>query len=191
MQVTELYNDGKVSKQMLSLARGPERRVTYYPGYYISGFRFHTLQRDENKKTQNSGIMVKGENQIDDVPWYGTLVDIVELRYTEGNRVVLFNCDWYDTARKGTGYKIDRYGIITVNTTRKLNTQEPFVLASQATQVFYVKGVKNKIWSFVVETNPRNAYEMTNDEIEPYQEAETQSQSMHAIQNDVEDNEID
>ncbi|XP_020426545.1 uncharacterized protein LOC109950821 [Prunus persica] len=148
-------------------------------------------ERDENKKTQNSGVMVKGENQIDDVPWYGTLVDIVELRYTEGNRVVLFNCDWYDTARKGTGYKIDRYGIIIVNTTRKLNTQEPFVLASQATQVFYVKGVKNKIWSFVVETNPRNAYEMTNDEIEPYQEAETQSQSMHAIQNDVEDNEID
>ncbi|VVA40424.1 PREDICTED: transposase, partial [Prunus dulcis] len=75
-RVTELYNDGKVSKQMLSLARGPERRVTYYPGYYISGFRFHTLQRDENKKTQNSGIMVKGENQVDDVPWYGTLVDI-------------------------------------------------------------------------------------------------------------------
>ncbi|KAI5328625.1 hypothetical protein L3X38_028022 [Prunus dulcis] len=143
-RVTELYNDGKVSEQMLSLARGPERRVTYYPGYYISGFRFHTLQRDENKKTQNSGIMVKGENQIDDVPWHGTLVDIVELRYTEGNRVVLFNCDWYDTAGKGT-----------------------------------------------VETNPRNAYEMTNDEIEPYQEAETQSQSMHAIQNDVEDNEID
>ncbi|CAL9001313.1 unnamed protein product [Prunus brigantina] len=135
--------------------------------------------------------MVKGENQIDDVPWYGTLVDIVELRYTKGNRVVLFNCDWYDTARKGTGYKIDRYGIITVNTTRKLNTQEPFVLASQATQVFYVKGVRNKIWSFVVETNPRNAHEMTNDEIEPYQEAETQIQSMHAIQNDVEDNEID
>ncbi|KAI5317108.1 hypothetical protein L3X38_036815 [Prunus dulcis] len=148
-------------------------------------------RRYENKKTQNSGVMVKGENQIDDVPWYGTLVDIVELHYTEGNRVVLFNCDWYGTARKGTGYKIDCYGIITVNTTYKLNTQEPFVLASQATQVFYVKGVKNKIWSFVVETNPRNAYEMTNDEIEPYQEAKTQSQSMHAIQNDVEDNEID
>ncbi|XP_021831746.1 uncharacterized protein LOC110771708 [Prunus avium] len=61
-RVTELYNDGKVSKQMLSLARGPERRVTYYLGYYISGFRFHTLQCDENKKTQNSGLMVKGEN---------------------------------------------------------------------------------------------------------------------------------
>ncbi|CAB4286343.1 unnamed protein product [Prunus armeniaca] len=63
-RVTELYNDGKVSKQMLSLARGPKRR------------------RDENKKTQNSGVMVKEENQIDDVPWYGILVDIVELRYT-------------------------------------------------------------------------------------------------------------
>ncbi|CAL2228984.1 unnamed protein product [Prunus armeniaca] len=122
--------------------------------------------------------MVKGKNQIDNVPWYGTLVDIVELHYTEGNRVVLFNCDWYDMARKGTGYKIDRYGIITVNTTRKLNTQEPFVLASQTTQ--FCRGNKSK-----------KSYETTNDEIEPYQEAETQIQSMHAIQNDVEDNEID
>ena len=58
---------------MLSLARGPKRRVTYYPGYYIIDFRFHTLQRDKNKKTQNSRVMVKTENLIDNVPWYGIL----------------------------------------------------------------------------------------------------------------------
>ncbi|KAM2327827.1 hypothetical protein ACFXTH_014358 [Malus domestica] len=190
-RIKQLYYDNKVDKQMLSLALGPERRVKYYPGYYMSGFRFHTLQRDENKKTQNCGVMVKGENQIDSVPWYGVLKDVVELRYTEGNKVVLFNCEWYDIVRKGTGYKIDRYGIISINTTRKLNTKEPFVLANQATQAFYVREIKTKAWSYVVETKPRNVYEMPNvdDDDEPYQEEEAH-RGIQANQNDDEDDEI-
>lgn len=73
---------------MLSLALGPERRVKYYPCYYMSGFKFHTLQGDENKKTQNCGVMVKGENQIDSVPWYGVLKDVVELCYTTTKRAI-------------------------------------------------------------------------------------------------------
>ncbi|CAN6714912.1 unnamed protein product [Malus baccata var. baccata] len=89
----------------------------------------------------------------------------------DGNRVVLFNCDWYDIVRKGTSYKIDRYGIISINTTSKLNTKEPFVLANQATQAFY----------------PRNVYEMPNvdDDDEPYQEEEA-----HGGIHDDEDDEI-
>lgn len=35
--------------------------------------------------------MAKGENQIDSVPWYGVLKDMVELCYIEDNRVVLFS----------------------------------------------------------------------------------------------------
>ncbi|CAN6687318.1 unnamed protein product [Malus baccata var. baccata] len=190
-RIKQLYYDNKVDKKMLLLALGPERRVKYYPGYYMSGFRFHTLQCDENKKTQNCGVMVKGENQIDSVSWYGVLKDVVELRYTEGNRVVLFNCEWYDIVRKGTGYKIDRYGIISINTTRKLNTKEPFVLANQATQAFYVREIKNKAWSYVVETKPRNVYDMPNvdDDDEPYQEEEAHG-GIQANQNDDEDDEI-
>ncbi|KAM1329510.1 hypothetical protein PS2_013284 [Malus domestica] len=133
----------------------------------------------------------RGENQIDSVPWYGVLKDVVELRYTKGNRVVLFNCEWYDIVRKGTGYKIDRYGIISINTTRKLNTKEPFVLANQATQAFYVREIKTKAWSYVVETKPRNVYEMPNvdDDGDPYQEEEAYG-GIQANQNDDEDDEI-
>lgn len=102
---------------MMSLANGPELRAKYYPIYNVHGFRFHTLSRDEEKKTQNSGIMVKRENQLDgNVAWYGTIIDIVELWYTKGNRIVLFNCNWFDTATKGSSYKVDRYRILSVNT---------------------------------------------------------------------------
>ncbi|CAN6575551.1 unnamed protein product [Malus baccata var. baccata] len=69
-RIKQLYYDNKVDKQMLSLALGPERRG------------------DENKKTQNCGVMVKGENQIDSVPWYGVLKDVVELRYTTTKRAI-------------------------------------------------------------------------------------------------------
>ena len=50
--------------------------------------------------------MVRGEDQSCNVPYYGQLTDIVELQYTEGNKVVLFKCDWCDVSREGIGYNL-------------------------------------------------------------------------------------
>ena len=50
--------------------------------------------------------MVRGENQSCNVPYYGQLTDIVELQYTEGNKVVLFKCDWCGVSREGIGYNL-------------------------------------------------------------------------------------
>ncbi|KAL6209837.1 hypothetical protein ACLB2K_020776 [Fragaria x ananassa] len=188
-RIEQLYAEGKESAQMFSLAQGSGKQAIYYKGYNIHGFRFHTERHDENKKTQNSGVMVKGEKEINCVPWYGTLTDIVELWYTDQNKVILFHCNWFDTATKGKGYKEDRYDILSVNNKGKLNTQEPFVLASQATQVYYVTGIKNCTWSVVVETKPRNIFEMPTDEEEPYQQEESQSSHTYANRNVEEDDE--
>ena len=68
---------------MLSFARGPKKRaIFFYQGYNGNGFRFHTNQCDESKRTQNNGVMVRGEDQSCNVPYYGQLTDIVELQYT-------------------------------------------------------------------------------------------------------------
>lgn len=83
---------------MFSLASQPELQVTHYSGFNVKDFKFHTIHCDQNKKTQNSGVMVKGKNQDGGVSYNGTLKNIIELHYTEGNKFVLFNCDWYDTA---------------------------------------------------------------------------------------------
>ncbi|KAH7571619.1 hypothetical protein JRO89_XS04G0102500 [Xanthoceras sorbifolium] len=167
-RIIQLYNEGQVDKKMVSLARGPERRSIYYSGYNINRFRFHTIFRDEIRKTQNNGLVVREENQID-VPYYERIKDIVKLCHTEGNKIVLFDCECYDTTQEGRGYKRDRYGIITVNIARKLNTQETFMLACQAIQVFYTRGLKDITWSAVTEIKPRNLYEMPIDG-GPYQE---------------------
>jgi len=172
MQIIDAYNENVEGKDinMLALARGPEQRVNCYPGYYINGFRFHTRDRDANKKIQNSGVMVKGEGNDGELSYYGVILDIIELRYTGGNKIALFRCDWYDTLREGVGYKKDHHGIVSVNMKRKLHTNEPFVLASQVTQVYYIKCLKDPTWAIVIEAKPRNLYEMPENEDEPYQE---------------------
>ena len=105
---------------MRSLAWSSNKRATHYPCYNVNGFRFRTKQRDDGKKTQNSGVMVRGEYQ--NMSYYGLITNIIELHYTKGNFVVLFKCDWYDVAREGIGYKLDRHGITSINRTHKLNT---------------------------------------------------------------------
>jgi hypothetical protein len=188
--------NGEVDVHMLSLARGPEKRATYYSGYIVNGFRFIIKERDDNRTTQNSGIVVKGETQHGSVPYYGQLLNIVELRYTQGNRVVLFQGEWYDVAREGIGYKIDRHGIITVNTRRKLATQEPFVLASQANQVYYIKCLKDPCWKTVVEIKPRNFFDVPEvdkddpDDEEPFQEEGSQRISSQQYGVNDEDDQI-
>ncbi|KAH7568015.1 hypothetical protein JRO89_XS07G0214300 [Xanthoceras sorbifolium] len=131
-RIIQLYNKGQVNKKMVSLARG-ERRAIYYSSYNVNGFRFHTIFLDEIRKTQNNRIVVREDNQTD-VSYYGRIKDIVELCYTEENKIVLFDCEWYDTTQEGRCYKRDHYGIITVN-----------------------------IALLVTEIKPRNLYEMPVD----------------------------
>ncbi|ESR45913.1 hypothetical protein CICLE_v10003657mg, partial [Citrus x clementina] len=154
--ILKLYNEGQANKHMLSLAQGPRKRATFCLGYNINGFRFHKIQRDETRKTQNCGVVVRSDNQSVAVPYYRVLKEI------------------FDTVQQGIGFKRDCHGKIILNMSRKLSTQEPFVLASQAQQAYYVRAIKDPTWSTVIETKPRNFYEMPNNEEEPYQEEEIQ-----------------
>ena len=102
---------------MLSLAQGPKKMsIFFYRCYNVNGFRFHTNQCGESKRTQNNGVMVRGEDRSCNVPYYGQLIDIVELQYIERKRIVLFKYDWYDASCEGIGYKRDRHRITIVNT---------------------------------------------------------------------------
>ena len=170
------------------MAWSPNKRATHYPCYNVNGFRFHTKQRDDGKKAQNSGVIVRGEYQ--NMSYYGLIIDIIELHYTKENSVVLFKCDWYDVAREGIGYKLDCHEITSINRTRKLNTQKPLVLMSQAIQVYYVNCIKDLAWSIVIETKPRNLYGMPANEEEPYQEEEVQRFNTHVTEANEEDYEM-
>ncbi|CAL5420286.1 unnamed protein product [Camellia sinensis] len=123
------------SNQLMNLARGPDSRVTRYSGCIINGTRFHTQDRDMNRKTQNSGVVVKGDHKGEAIDFYGVVRDIVELKYLGRNRVFLFKCDWWDVGNEKNGMKFDDYKYVSVNVTRTWYKDEPFVLACQAIQV--------------------------------------------------------
>ncbi|RVW72347.1 hypothetical protein CK203_055429 [Vitis vinifera] len=126
------------------------------------------------------------------VSYYGVLTDVIELHYLGGNRVILFKCDWWDVINSGRGMKNDEYGFTCLNFERTICTDEPFVLASQAKQVFYVQNSNEENWHIVVEIQTRGVYDMnqkvsTNDP-EPYQQLITlysQRDVHELIENDL------
>ncbi len=151
--------NAQVNKQLLDLSQGPSQEATCYNGYIVYGFRYRKNEGDCQRKTQNCGVLVKGDSYTGNRDYYyGVLIDIIELRYMGGNKIVMFKCEWWDVNNPGRGIMVDRYGRTLMNVTRKLKSNKPFVLACQVEQVFYMKDIKNPLWQFAVKTEPRNYY---------------------------------
>ncbi|XP_017970474.1 PREDICTED: uncharacterized protein LOC18609682 [Theobroma cacao] len=105
----------EIDQHIIEISYGPRRMITCYSGYFVNGFKFHTLDYGQNRKIMNSGVCIKGSFYNDhERDFYGILVDIIKLEYFGvGNRVVLFKCHWFDTEK---GIKVDRlHGLVDVN----------------------------------------------------------------------------
>ncbi|XP_057447269.1 uncharacterized protein LOC130739062 [Lotus japonicus] len=85
--------DGRISNQLLALSRGPNFRVFNHKGYILNGFKFRTKDAEKHLKTQNSGVLVKGDELTGNVDYYGVVRKITEIKYLDNNSVILFNCD--------------------------------------------------------------------------------------------------
>ena len=133
-------NIGQVEDQSIrEIAYGPSKSVTSYNGLIVNGYRFHTKDYGQNKATMNSGVCVRGniygENDLD---YYGIVEDILELSYLGNqNKVFILRCYWFDPIN---GVNVDnRYGLVDIKYKSRLRSNEPFVLAEQAQQVYYTK----------------------------------------------------
>jgi len=93
---------------------------------------------------------------------YGVLTKIIQLIYPQGKSVLLFRCDWVDLIH---GVKRDEYGFTLVNLKAHWRTSEPFVLASQAVQVFYILKSKDKHWHVVIVTKPRDLFGIEDESV--------------------------
>jgi hypothetical protein len=65
-------NEEEVDNDLLSLACGPDFRVRKYFSCIVNGVRFNTVDRDKNKKAQNSGVMSQSTHN-------GQVIDFLEL----------------------------------------------------------------------------------------------------------------
>lgn len=143
---------------LYSLARGPATTVRSYKGCVINGLRFRTLEEDEHHTTQNSGVVVSAEHREKYTDFYGSVKDIFELSYPNNKTVLVFKCSWYDVG-DARGIRRCASNFTTVNVSRTWYKQDPYILASQAQQVFYapddVLGVN---WRVVQKIPPRSVY---------------------------------
>jgi hypothetical protein len=145
--------------------------VRLYSACIVDGVRYHTVDREKNRKTQNSGIVTEGEHDNEYIDFYGQLKSIIKLQYnsSEGvhRSVVLFRCDWFDLGgKKRTGVRDDGH-FKSINTGRCCYKNDPFILTTQATKVFYVPDtdLRGK-WQVVQKFQHRHLWSVTETELE-------------------------
>ncbi|CAA0806048.1 Unknown protein [Striga hermonthica] len=141
----QVLNDDTASDTITRLAGGPNFDVRCWRGYDVNGYSFCTKERDEKSTTQNSGVSVVAESMhfasskyknplLAASSYYGVIDEIWEISYIKFI-VPVFKCKWVDG---NNGVRVDEVGVILVDFRREGYKYEPFVMACQAKQVFYV-----------------------------------------------------
>ncbi|GJY99965.1 putative transposase-associated domain-containing protein [Tanacetum coccineum] len=158
-----------VSETVRWISYGPRATVVKYDAYNINGYTFRTKCHD-GKVYQNSGVSVEAIDlhiskevaTTRQAFYYGVLQEIWVLDY-RFRQIPLFKCDWVN--HKSGGVKRDKLGYTLVDLNNLGHKVDPFILASQARQVFYVKDQIDKKLSIVFKTPPKN-YKDTYDEVD-------------------------
>ncbi|RVW24082.1 hypothetical protein CK203_091324 [Vitis vinifera] len=119
-----------ISETLRWMAHGPTHYVAKYHGYVINGCQYNTKDHDELRVTQNSGVSIVATTMIP-----------------------VFKCNWVDNK---SGIKVDEFGLTLVDFTKMAHKSDPFILASQAKQVFYVQDQLDPRWSVVLSTLERD-----------------------------------
>ncbi|XP_006590121.1 uncharacterized protein [Glycine max] len=153
-----IFADATTSETLRLLALGPNLNVPTWQGYDINGYAFYTKSQDARSTMQNSGVSVEGEaahfsSVFDNNPinasmtYYGVIEDIWELDYGQF-RVPVFSCRW---VHANTGVRKDKMGFTLVDLKKGGYNDEPFIMAVQARQVFYVEDPSDPTWSVVIQ----------------------------------------
>ncbi|CAN1337175.1 hypothetical protein LINPERPRIM_LOCUS37485 [Linum perenne] len=148
-----------------SLSCEPSSCVSKYNGCIINGVRFHTKDRQNRQKSQNSGVVVEGNHLDENIDFYGVLTEVIQLDYVRDKHVYLFKCEWYDVDKRKHRIVKD-CAITSIRVDRLWYLSDPFVLANQAKQVFYINYPKfGSNWRVVYHFNHRHIF--TRDEENP------------------------
>ena len=70
-----------VPKDLTLLSRGPDKHVRPWDACTVNGVRFRTMDSEKDRRTQNSGVMMKVgvENSEEERELYGVLKQVLEV----------------------------------------------------------------------------------------------------------------
>jgi hypothetical protein len=124
--------------ELRQVAQGCQYRTLSYKHYGINGYHFWTTAHERNHhnaKTINSGVLTVGE---DGVEYYGIIDEIIELcfRSTQPLKLVLFKCHWFHPISEAR--RSPNSGLVKIKKTSVLPGNGQFIVAQQATQVYYI-----------------------------------------------------
>ncbi|XP_013729011.2 uncharacterized protein LOC106432716 [Brassica napus] len=157
------------SKKLKWLAFGPRAEAQTYKGYIVNGHRFHT--DDVQRKTQNSGVSYEAftmcrssardtNQKADIVAYYGVIQEIILLDY-QMFQVPLFKCKW---ANKGHGVTEEEgFTLVNLHVNQSAFRQDPYIMLSQAKQVFYSREDESSPWYVVMKAPPRGYHELETE----------------------------
>lgn len=106
--------------------------VKKYNSYSLNGCTFHTMYYSEGKSTQCDGVAFNARTSgpstsrdnnpaTCDFDYYGRIVEIIELNYSNIGHVVLFKYAWADSLQDRAVRK-DQFGETQVNFKHLLNS---------------------------------------------------------------------
>jgi len=122
------------------------------------------MARDQNRKTQNSTIQTAGTHSDNTIDFCGTITDIIELTYSKNNNgqrtVILLRCEWYNLEGRTCQMKDDGY-FKSINIQGRWYKNDPFILATEASQVFFLEDTKfGPSWRVLQEFGHRHIFDV-------------------------------
>ena len=159
---------------MRSANSGPDLRVKTGAACSVNGVRYSTVAREQHLKTQNSGVMAKGTHRGETMEFYGVLKEVIELQCDSNLQfrwsMVLFRCNWYNQEGKTVGIKDDEY-FKSININSFWYKSDPFILATQSTQIFYLQDNDlGNDWRVVQKFEHRGIYDVPEKDGDVHQD---------------------
>ncbi|CAH9088444.1 unnamed protein product [Cuscuta europaea] len=158
MAVFRVKGDPKATDDLYSLSQLPDDRYTIWQSCIVNGVRFRCKERDDKFKTQCSGVCTRDDHS--DNIYYGVLHEILELDFILGKKVFMFRCKWYNTDPKRKTMVVN-HELTFIDTSSNWYAEDPFILAAQAQQVFYLQNrALGKNWMVVQKVSHRHIYDV-------------------------------
>ncbi|KAI3945671.1 hypothetical protein MKW92_004870 [Papaver armeniacum] len=139
MIAMQFQDSEEATNGLSSLACGPQSMKSY-PCCVINGVCFW-VRRDKRLNAPNPGLHVLRKNEDKVIELFGLVTNVIELVYKLGQRVVLFSCEWFNTNPDENLIEKEN-NLVNICVSSKWYDDDPFVLANEAMQVFYVDDQK-------------------------------------------------